>query len=136
MTIKFREDGIMHLHYKDGILNLADSKAIFKNIRDNYPWEVCPIYATGNTFSGLDNQSRIFWGSPEVTQHCSAISMLTNTLGSKLLANFYLKLAQPSVPTCFLSTEEECINWLKQYPTTRKANLWFSAPYNQLNGLI
>lgn len=120
IKIKYRDDGIMHLHYKDGILNLEDSRKIFKMIRENCPWEVSPILATGNTFSGLDNESRIFWGSPEVTQHCSAISMLTNTLGSKLLANFFLKLAKPAVPTRFLSTEEECILWLKSYPTVLK----------------
>ncbi len=120
IIIKFREDGIMHLQYKDGILNLADSKAIFKNIRENCPWEVSPIFASGNTFSSLDKDARIFWGSPEVTKHCSAIALLTNTLGSKMMANFFLRIAKPSVPTRFFSSEEECITWLKKYPTTNK----------------
>ena len=121
IKIIYREDGIIHLHYKDGILNLEDSMKIFKMIRENCPWEVSPILATGNTFSGLDKESRVFWGSPEVTQHCSAISMLTSTLGHKLLANFYLKIAKPAVPSRFLSTEEECIQWLKFYPTIFKS---------------
>lgn len=120
ITVEFREDGIMHLYYKDGILNLEDSKQIFKLIRENCPWEVSPIYATGNTFSGLDKEARIFWGSPEVTKHCSAISMLTNTLGLKLLANFYIKISKPLVPTSFFASEEECIKWLKAFPTKNK----------------
>ena len=110
----------MLLHYKDGILNLEDSKEIFKKIRENCPWQVSPIYASGNTFSALDKEARIFWGSPEVTKHCSAISMLTNTLTIKLLANFYIKISKPTVPICFFSSEEECIKWLKTFPTKNK----------------
>lgn len=120
IIIKYREDGIIHLHYKDGILNLSDSTIIFKLIRENCPWEVSPILASGNTFSALDKESRVFWGSPEVTKHCSAIAMITNTLAMKLLANFYIKMSKPSVPTTFLSSEEECVRWLKNFPTVNK----------------
>lgn len=120
IIIKFRDDGIMHLHYKDGILNLSDSKMIFKLIRENCPWEVSPILASGNAFSALDKESRIFWGRPEVTKHCSAIAMHSSTLGMKLLANFFIKISNPSVPTTFLSSEVECIKWLKTFPTIEK----------------
>lgn len=117
VIIRYRTDGIMHLHYNDGIINLADSKKVFKVIRDNCPWEVSPIFASGNTFSAFDKESRLFWGSNEVTKHCSAISMLSNTIGLKLLGKFYISIAKPAVPTSIFSTEQECINWLKNYET-------------------
>ncbi len=113
--ICYRSDGIIHIHYSDHFFNLADTKALFKTIRENSPWDISPIYLSGRTFTNQDNESKKFNGSDEVLKHCSAIAMLTNSLGQKILANFFIKTIRPNTPTKFFTDEKSAINWLRDY---------------------
>lgn len=117
-TITYRSDGIIHVHYEDMLLSLAEIKTVFYTTRENSPWDIAPIYITGGTFTNQDADARAFSGSEEVMNHCSAIGFLSKTPAEKLLANFFIKFIKPSKPTRFFATEEAAIDWLKQYPTT------------------
>jgi predicted nucleotidyltransferase len=114
-TINYRTDGILHIHYADDALTIEDSIEIFKLTRQHAPWEVAPIYLTGGGFTNTDSESKKYNSSPEVIRHCSAIAFLSPTLGQKMMANFFIKFYKPAVPTKFFLTEEEAINWLKQF---------------------
>ena len=113
--ICYRQDGIIHVHYTDHYFTLEDSKKLFSIIRENCPWDVSPIYLSGSTFANQDSDSKKFNGSLEVIKHCSAIAMLTDSLGQKILANFFIKTIQPNTPTKFFTNEDVAIAWLKEY---------------------
>jgi hypothetical protein len=116
-VITYRNEGFIQLHYTDHFLTLEESKEIFYTTRKNSPWEVAPLYITGETFSNQDKESRAFYASDEVLKHCSAIAFLSPTLGQKILANFFINLMKSNVPTRFFSTEKEAMNWLSKFQT-------------------
>lgn len=114
-TINYRADGILHIHYADEALTILDSIEIFKLTRQHSPWEIAPVYLTGGGFTNTDSESKKYNSSPEVIRHCSAIAFLSPTLGQKMMANFFIKFYKPAVPTKFFLTDEEAIDWLKQF---------------------
>lgn len=113
--ISYRKDGIIHIHYSDHFFNLNDTKALFNTIRENSPWDISPIYLSGGSFMNQDSESKKFNGSEEVIKHCSAIAMLVDSLGQKILANFFIKTIRPNTPTRFFTDEESAIKWLKEF---------------------
>ncbi len=117
VTIHVRPDGILHIHYEDMFFTLEDTKRIFAFIRAHCPWEKSPVYLTGGSFTSQDPASRKFNGSEEVTKHCSAIAMLSTSMAQKILANFFMRIIKPAVPTKSFGTEAEAIAWLKNFET-------------------
>lgn len=120
VIITFRADRILHLHYDDVFLKIDDTKRIFKFVRTNCPWDKSPVYLTGGSFTSQDPASRTFNGSTEVTKHCSAIAMLSTSLAQKMLANFFMRIIKPPVPTKSFSDEKEALDWLRQFETVEK----------------
>ena len=114
-TICYRQDGIIHIHYTDHYFTVKDSRNLFSIIRKNSPWDVSPIYLSGSSFANQDAESKKFNGSKEVTKHCSSIAMFTDSLGQKILANFFIKTIRPNTPTKFFTNEDQAIIWLKEY---------------------
>ncbi|MDP1802765.1 MAG: hypothetical protein Q8L81_15495 [Bacteroidota bacterium] len=114
-TITYRSDGIIHVHFLDHLLILEESKEIFKVIRENSPWDICPLYISGETFSGMDKESKAFFASEEVLKHCSSVAVLVRNIGQKILTNFYFKLIKSKTPTRFFSAESEAIKWSLNY---------------------
>jgi hypothetical protein len=119
-NITFRKEGIIHIHYYDGLTSLKENKEIFYTIRKNCEWELSPILLSGNYFSNQDNEARAFNSSKEVVKHCSAIAILCDGLGQKISANFFINLIRPSVPTKCFNSEEEALKWLSKFKTIPK----------------
>lgn len=118
--IKYRDDGIIHVHYDDTLFTLEEIKNIFYTTREHSPWDIAPIYLSGGTFTNQDAEARAFSGSEEVMKHSSAIAFLSKTTAEKLLANFFIRFNKPSKPTKGFTNETEAIAWLKQFETIAK----------------
>ena len=48
-------------------------------------------------------------------KHGKADAFVIHSLAQKILGNFFLKFKTPSIPTKLFSSEENAIEWLKQY---------------------
>lgn len=118
--IIFREDLILQINYDEIFLTLEDSKNIFKVTRENCPWDKSPVYLTGGGFTNQDAESRKYHGSEEVTKHCSAIAFLSDSLAQRIMANFFMTVIRPKVPTKAFSSEQSAIEWLKKFETIFK----------------
>lgn len=116
----FRDDLILQINYEEIFLTLEDSKQIFKFTREHCPWVKSPVYLTGGGFTNQDSDSRKFHGSDEVTKHCSAIAFLSNSLAQRIMANFFMKVIRPKVPTKAFTNEDDAIDWLKNFETVFK----------------
>ncbi len=113
--ITYRVDGIIHLHYFENLITIKESKEIFKAIRENSPWDVSPLYISGDTFSSLDKESKDFFASEMVLKHCSSVAVLAKNIGQKLLVNFYFNLIRLKTPTRLFTSELDAINWSLPY---------------------
>lgn len=119
-TVHYRDDKIVHIVYDNKLFSKAEVESIFNFIREHNPWEVAPILATGSTFTNFEGDAMKFLTSEVVLQYCSAVAMVSKTLGEKIAANFYLNLSRPLRPTKVFTTEQDAITWLKQYETVLK----------------
>lgn len=120
--IIYRNDGIIHLHYFENLISIKESKEIFSIIRENSPWDVSPLYISGDTFSSLDKESKDFFASEEVLIHCSSVAVLAKNIGQKLLVNFYFKLIKSKTPTRLFTSELEAINWSLKFTKNNVLN--------------
>lgn len=120
--IVFRDDLILQINYEEVFLTLEDSQNIFEVTRINCPWEVSPVYLTGGGFTQQEPASRKFNGSEQVTKHCSAIAFLSDSFSQRILANFFIRVIRPNVPTKAFSNENDAIEWLRNFKTIHKTN--------------
>lgn len=111
----YHSNGITQINYKDVFLTLQDSQFVFQESRKQSPWEKSPIYLTSASFTNQDKASREYNGSEEVTKHCSAIAMLSTSLAQRIMANFFIRIIKPKVPTRFFGSENEALEWLKSF---------------------
>jgi hypothetical protein len=117
VEVTFRKDKIMHIHYLVDDMTLENSKEILRFTRSKCPWKLSPLYLTGGDFMSQDKESREFNSSNEVTQYCSAIAFLSDSLGKKLLANFFISMNKDKIPMKFFNSAEEAFKWLSQFKT-------------------
>jgi hypothetical protein len=117
VEVTFRKDNITHIHYLTDELTLKSSKEILQFTRSKSPWKLSPLYLSGGDFMMQDKESREFNASGEVTQYCSAIAFLSDSLGKKLLANFFIAMNRDKIPMKFFNSEDEAFKWLSQFET-------------------
>jgi len=117
VEVTFRKDNITHIHYLIDEMTLENSKEILHFSRSKSPWKLSPLYLSGGNFMSQDKESREFNASEEVTQYCSAIAFLSDSLGKKLLANFFISMNRDKIPMKFFNSEEEAFKWLSQFKT-------------------
>jgi hypothetical protein len=117
VEVTFRKDNITHINYLIDEMTLENSKEILRFTRSKSPWKLSPLYLTGGDFMNQDKESREFNASVEVTQYCSAIAFLSDSLGKKLLANFFISMNRDKIPMKFFTSDEEAFKWLSQFKT-------------------
>lgn len=120
VRITFTSQQYIHLHYLTKELTLQKSKEVLSLTRQHCPWSISPLLITGGDFMSDDRESRAFNSSGEVTQYCSAIAFVSDTLAKKILANFFISMFKLNVPVRYFNKEEEAIEWLLKFPTISK----------------
>jgi hypothetical protein len=117
VEVTYRKDGITHIHYLINEMTLENSKEILRFTRLNSPWKLSPIFLTGGDTMKQDKESREFNASKEVTQYCSAMAFLSDSIAKKLLANFFISMYKDNVQMKFFNSEAEAYKWLSQFKT-------------------
>lgn len=56
-----------------------------------------------------------FFASKKVTDLNIAMALITSSLTSKILANFFIKFNKPSSPTKMFKTREDALVWLNTF---------------------
>jgi hypothetical protein len=110
-----REDGIIQVNTKNHNYTLQNLKDI-----NNVKAKICagkklPLLVIGAPFANIDKDAREFMASAQNTQYASAEAFVINSLGHKILANFYLKVNKPGIPTRFFNEQVAAEEWLRTY---------------------
>ena len=72
------------------------------------------IYIDTYNFMAITPEARQYASSPEASEFTLANAVLIDSLGKKLLFNFFMKISKPTVPTKGFNSKEEAIKWLKE----------------------
>lgn len=74
-----------------------------------------PLLHIVGEYVAFSKSAREYSASDEGLKYSKAEAYVITSLSHKILANFYLKINQPSVPTKFFGTEKEAVEWLGNY---------------------
>ena len=73
------------------------------------------IVSISGNYSSMSAEARELLASNEMEMNRKAIAFVFDNLALRLLARFYIKINQPSVPTQSFPNKIEAINWVKKY---------------------
>lgn len=76
-----------------------------------------PILSDCRRIKYCDQETRQFLASPESTALITAGAFLIGNSLQKVLANFFLMINRPKVPTRVFTCEAEALEWLQAYKT-------------------
>jgi hypothetical protein len=115
-TVRKTSDGIVRVDFKD---NCDISETESSTICD-YIWEMAEyndalvLMKPGNG-TEFDQSARNFSAGPNGTRFTLADAIVVESLAHKLIANFYLKINKPLVPTRVFSNTKEAEKWLLSF---------------------
>jgi hypothetical protein len=111
-----REDGIFQIDVKaDELFSLQDAIEV-KTQKE----KICGNKQTPNLWiigahSNPDHEAREYACLKENISFHSADALVISSLSQRIVANFYLKVNKPPVPTKFFLSEKEAEEWLQQF---------------------
>jgi hypothetical protein len=74
-----------------------------------------PYLVDARAIRSADSGNREYAGRPEHAQYVSACALIVDSPFTRLLMNLFLSVNQPPSPTRLVSSEDEGIEWLRQY---------------------
>lgn len=114
--IEFRWDGIVHIDYKktDELL-VKDVMEIIDNLKEYGAGNKYPTLITVKQFMFVDKDVRELWASDIRSRHSLADAMVVRPIALKMIANFYISVNKPPIPTRVFNDEDLAIEWLKTF---------------------
>ncbi len=115
-TVRLRllPDGIIHYTYLpnsevDDLHHQINHEALLKLINDGQKY---PALLDGDDFANVTPEGRKLVRELEPFIPVSARAMVIKQLGQRILANFYIKIQEPMIPTKIFNNYEDALNWL------------------------
>ncbi|MBL7727423.1 MAG: STAS/SEC14 domain-containing protein [Dinghuibacter sp.] len=109
------KNGVLYVRY---LVKKIDRKIAMqvvqlrKEFTNNTPY---PILADARNVVSTTRDAREYISSAESIEGVLAGAILTDTSFNAFIANFFVKVTRPKLPTRVFSREEDALKWLEQY---------------------
>lgn len=113
--IFMRDDGIVQINSKNHNYDTQDLKEINVAQGKITKGKRCALLVIVDPFADIDSDAREYMACAEATQFSIAEAYVIRSLAQKILANFYLKVGKPEVPTRFFNEQNDAEDWLRSY---------------------
>lgn len=115
-TITLREDGVLEIVVNDNVEVGVD---ICKELSNAYEKllgnkKTLLLHIVGN-YVTMDKDAREYSASDIGLKYSIAEAFVINSLPQKMLANFYMRINKPAIPTKFFDNKKEAEEWLLQF---------------------
>lgn len=111
-----RNDGILQVDFEEHLLlDIDQCKELNRVYKEEFKVGKVPILHVTGTFMNVTKEARDFAATEEGLESSKAEAFVIHSLAQKILANFYLNINQPSVPTKFFTKEEDAVAWLSSF---------------------
>jgi hypothetical protein len=115
-TISLRSDGIMLYEIKeDYMVDVQDLKDINQAVGKIGNGGKYPNLIMMGNYTNITNEATEYSTSDENNVYTLADAFVLKSLHQKLLANLYLKINRPKIPTRFFENTVDAVEWLKKY---------------------
>lgn len=109
-----RKDGIVQIVCSDHEYTLEDIENTTKKHGELTKGGKCLLLVVTSHFTNVESKGREFMASHFASQYSIAEAFVIHSLGQKILANFYLKINKPKVPTKVFTNVFLAEEWLKE----------------------
>ena len=111
------EDGITHVVTNAGIRAelLADARenvAAISSLNHGIP---APVLVDIRSGQSIDREIRDYYSSKDGLLVIKALALLVESKMTQLMANIFININQPSVPTRLFSSEDAAVAWLRKF---------------------
>jgi hypothetical protein len=107
-------DGILFATYKAGLkLTLDDVQNIVKERLVLLEGKTLPVLIIDAGVVSMDKSARDYLSSEEGISGLKSAAIIENSLFSKMLINFFLKLTNPKLHVKAFGSHEDALKWLK-----------------------
>jgi hypothetical protein len=114
--ISLGEDGIVRvIHVPGAEVTLQDAQETMSAYLKLNSGKRLPLLVDTKTLKSISREARHFYAGEEAAACASAVALVVGTPVSKVLANFYLGLSNPHLPSRLFSDEAEGLAWLKGF---------------------
>lgn len=123
VQISLVEEGIVVNHIKLGKLIEANDVYEIRNINlDLVKHQPYGVLVESDELTSFSAEARILAASKEIACHSAAKALLINSLGQRIIANFYLKVNKPYVKTRVFEKKEDAYDWIRTEVNLEKSN--------------
>lgn len=113
--LHMHSDGILQIDSAELTFTIADIDEIIEQKQKLQPGKKSILLVIPHPFANIEKEAREYMASSACEQHFKAKAFVLRSLSQRILANFYIKINRPSVPTRFFSNKVEAISWLKSF---------------------
>lgn len=114
-TLRLRKDGILHIDIcPDETFTREDVIEILIGSKQLGGGKKIASLINVGPYTVADKEARELAVQPGFCKYRIADAFVVSTLSQKIVANFYLKVNKPPIPTRFFKTEKEALKWLNK----------------------
>lgn len=111
-----REDGIVHVHFKEGVEITVELQGRMLDIYNEMCGDIKkPFLYTASEYVTIGKEARDNSIVMEALYPGSASAVIATSVAYKLVANFYLLVNKPKSPYKVFNDEENAIEWLRTF---------------------
>lgn len=109
-------DGIARtLVKKDAEIELKDAKKNSEVVNGLRPTAGFPLIVETSEIKSITKEARDYLSIQNRETKISAIAIVRDSIIGNMVANFFIGLNKPAVPTKLFSSEEDAIKWCQQH---------------------
>jgi hypothetical protein len=110
------QDGVLCMSYKKGLMITQKIAREIVETRLNFSnHEYFPLLIIDQGIIGMDKSARDHLSSKEGTSKITASALVLNTVYSRVLGNFFIKLTRPTIPVRIFNDKAKAMEWLQAY---------------------
>jgi hypothetical protein len=119
-------NGIFYLSYKQGLVITHDIALEIVRLRLQFSENTAfPLLITDHGILGMDKSARDWFSSEEGTCQITACALVLNTVYSRVLGNFFIKLTRPLIPVKIFNDQARAQEWLNLF--IKNPGLWIKS---------
>jgi hypothetical protein len=107
-----RADGIVYVQCVDFYYGKKECEQITAAIGQLSGGKRVPVLVVGSHYSSIDKEGRDYSASFAGSRYSSAEAYIIKSMAQKILANFYLRMNKPIVPSRFFKEIKDAEEWL------------------------
>jgi hypothetical protein len=110
----FGSDGVARIRYTAGAIVTEDvARKTVAELMTLTAGRRIVLLADIRQQKSITREARVFYGN--ATNAYSALALLADSLPTQVIANFFMSLSRPKVPTQMFTSEEKALTWLHRY---------------------